>query len=161
LQAGTTKDLTPAKKVNARVQDISHRFPQEILIALNDRDERYHDVYRVNITTGDKQLLQKNEDGYLAFVTDDDYRVRFALKFNAKGGQDVYQPTGKGEWKEFLSIPAEDALTTTIAGFNESGDVAYMLDSRERDTAALTSLDLKTGKQKVLAQNEQADISGI
>jgi dipeptidyl aminopeptidase/acylaminoacyl peptidase len=91
---------------------------------------------------------------------DDDYRVRFAAKYAADGGNLIYAPDGKGGWKEFLKVPREDSLTTNIFGFDKSGDVAYLIDSRGRDTGALTTMDLKSGKETVVAVDPRADVGG-
>src|SRR5207253_10894076 len=48
LKSGETKDLTPIKRVNAQIEKVSPHFPDELLIALNDRSASYHDVHRVN-----------------------------------------------------------------------------------------------------------------
>jgi dipeptidyl aminopeptidase/acylaminoacyl peptidase len=162
VELGTDKttDLTPLKKVAARIQEVGHKFPDEILIALNDRDPRYHDVYRLTLSTGEKKLVQKNEEGFIGFITDEDYRVRFASKFAADGGNQIYAPDGKGGWKEFLKIPMADALTTNIVAFLKSGDAAYLIDSRGRDTGAFTRMDLKTGKEEVIAEDPRADAGG-
>src|SRR3954454_19138976 len=53
-----TKDLTPIEGVRAQLEGISHKFPNEILVGLNDRDKRYHVVWRINIGTGEKKLVQ-------------------------------------------------------------------------------------------------------
>src|SRR3954470_11417557 len=45
---GETKDLTPISGVRAELQEVSHKFPNEVLVGLNDRDKRYHDVWRIN-----------------------------------------------------------------------------------------------------------------
>jgi dipeptidyl aminopeptidase/acylaminoacyl peptidase len=153
-------DLTPLKKVRTEILEISHKFPSEILIGLNDRDPQFHDVHRLNIDTGKHELVQKNEE-FAGFITDDDYRVRFALKFPPEGGSLILAPDGKGSWKDFIKIPADDNLTTTIAGFDKDGEVAYMIDSRGRDTAAFTTLDLKSGKETVIADDPRADVDGV
>ncbi len=160
LGSGDIKDLTPLKKVAARIQGVSHKFPGEILVALNDRDARFHDVYRVNLETGKRELLQKNE-GFLGFIIDDDYKVRFASKFAADGSNLILQPDGKGDWKEFLKIPMEDSLTTNVAGFDKTGKVAYVIDSRGRDTAAFTAMDLASGKQTVIADDPRCDAGSV
>ncbi len=54
ITTGAKLDLTPYKNVSAYVQGVSYNLPQEILIGLNDRNPEYHDIYSVNITTGDK-----------------------------------------------------------------------------------------------------------
>jgi dipeptidyl aminopeptidase/acylaminoacyl peptidase len=152
-------DLTPLKKVRAEIQDVSYKFPGEILIGLNDRNPQYHDVYRLNLETGKRELVQKN-DGFTGFITDDDYRVRFATKYAADGGNLFLAPDDKGGWKEFIKVPMADSLTTNLVGFDKSGAVAYMIDSRGRDTGAFTTLDLKSGKETVVAADSRADAGG-
>ena len=55
-----TKDLTPIDGVRAELQEASQKFPNEVLVGLNDRDKRYHDIWRINIETGEKKLVQEN-----------------------------------------------------------------------------------------------------
>ncbi len=160
LPSGQVKDLTPAKGVQARVDAVSHKFPTEVLISLNDRNPQLHDIYRVNIETGEKKLLIGNE-GYVGFLTDDDYNVRFAWRVTADGGTEGLERTADGQWKPFMKISQEDALTTNPAGFDKSGQVLYLIDSRDRNTAAFTTIDLKTGKQTVVAEDPRADISDV
>ena len=160
LASGETKDLTPIEKVNAQLEGVSEKFPGEILVGLNDRDPRYHDIYRIDIGTGERKLVQQNPD-FAGFITDDDYRVRFATKFLPDGSNQLYEPDGEGGWTEFEKIPFEDTLTTTTVGFDKSGKIVFMTDSRGRDTAALTQVVLETKQQKVLAENDKADVSGV
>jgi dipeptidyl aminopeptidase/acylaminoacyl peptidase len=160
LRSGDAKDLTPAKGVQARVQQVSHKSPNELLVALNQRNPQLHDVYRVNIETGETTQVLENE-GYLGFLTDDDYQVRFAMRVTPDGGTEMLERTGEGKWKPFAQIGQEDSLTTGPAGFDQSGQILYMLDSRGRNTAALTATDLKTGQPTVVAQDPRADISDV
>ena len=76
IPSGETRDLTPRdadKQVRAGIEEISYKFPHELLIALNDRDPQYHDIYRVDILTGKKKLVQENNE-FAGFVTDEDFR---------------------------------------------------------------------------------------
>ncbi len=84
-----------------------------------------------------------------------------AGKNTPDGGMLYLKPDGKGGWNEFLKIPNADRLTTQPAGFDKTGEVLYLIDSRDRDTGALTALDLKTGKQTVIAEDRRADCGGI
>jgi hypothetical protein len=125
LTSGEIKDLTPraeGKEVRAEIEEVSYKFPHEILIGLNDRDPQFHDIYRMNIETGEKKLLQKNEE-FAGFVTDEDYRVRFAQKFAPNGSAVILKPDGKQGWTEFLTIPQADTLTTGLRGFDKTGDI--------------------------------------
>ncbi|MCI0493747.1 S9 family peptidase [candidate division KSB1 bacterium] len=144
----------------ARIQEVSHKFDNEILIGLNNRNAQYHDIYRLNILTGEMSLIQQN-DSFLGFQTDDDFNIRYAQRMTPDGGNELFKPDGKGGWETFDKIPMEDMLTTAPIGFDKSGMVLYMIDSRGRNTAALTELNLKTNEKKVLFEDPNADISNI
>jgi len=160
LDSGEVKDLTPIEKIAAQIEGVSEKFPDEILVGINDRDERQlHDIYRINISTGERKLVQLNP-GFAGFLSDDDYRVRLAITVTPDAGQLWLLPDGEGGWKEFQKITPLDAMTTNPSGFDKSGDKMYIIDSRDRDTAALKQIDLKSGEVKLLAENAKADISG-
>ena len=94
LDSHETKDLTPLDKVAAQIDGVSQKFPEEILIGLNNRDPRYHDLYRVNIATGERKMVQQNPD-FAGFVTDDEYQVRFASKYLPDGSNQMFEPDGE------------------------------------------------------------------
>ena len=160
LDTNETRDLTPIEGVQARLQHVSHRFPNEMLISLNDRTAALHDIYRVNLATGERKLVLQN-DGYVGFVTDDDFNVRFAMRFTPGGGSELLERKAKGAWSSFATIKNEDSMTTGPAGFDKTGRILYMIDSRGRNTAAFTTVDLNTGKKSVIAQNPRADIADV
>ena len=160
LGTGDIKDLTPFDKVAAQIQEVSEKFPDEILVALNNRTPELHDIYRINIRTGTRTLVQKN-DRYAGFVTDDDYRVRFAQVFRPDGGMDLLKKTDAGAFEVFETIGAEDSLTTYPIGFDKAGQHLYLMDSRGRDTAAVFSQDLASGRKTLLAEDARADAQGV
>jgi dipeptidyl aminopeptidase/acylaminoacyl peptidase len=160
LETGQTTDLTPLEGVQARIQAVSQEFPEEILISLNDRDPTLHDIYRINITTGEKSLVMENE-GFVGFTTDDEYNVRFAERLTPDGGNEISQATEDGGWELFMDIAMEDLLTTGIVGFDKTGTILYMIDSRNRNTAAFFTMDLETGEQTLIAEDPHADTSNL
>lgn len=152
LVGPTGRTLRPT----AQVQGVSENTPDELLIGLNNRDPRLHDVYRVNIRTGELKLVRRNE-GMLAYVCDDDFNVRFAMRFTPKAEMEIVRVNGDAT-EPFATIGPEDSMTTGPAGFNKAKDVLYMTDSRGRNTAALKAIDLKTGEEKILAEDPKADV---
>lgn len=155
------RELVGIDGVQVVLDHASPKRPGEIVVGINDRDKRYHDLYVVDVKSGKKTLLQKN-DGFEHFVVDDDYKVRFGLLPRSDGGVDVQEPAGtkdgKESWKTFTTIPMEDHVTTELVDFDKSGSTLYMLDSRGRNTAALVTVDLKTKKTKVVLDDGAADI---
>jgi dipeptidyl aminopeptidase/acylaminoacyl peptidase len=150
-------DLTPMEGTQARIQQASPDFPDELLVAINDRVPELHDIYRINIRTGERQLVRQN-DGFAGFMSDDAFQIRLAARMTPDGGSEWLKPEATGGWSPWLRIAMEDTLTTSPVGFTKAGDTVYMLDSRGRNTATLTSLELDSGAQVVLAENPRADI---
>jgi dipeptidyl aminopeptidase/acylaminoacyl peptidase len=152
-------DLTPIDGVRAEIEDISHLHPDEVLVGLNDRDARYHDLYRLNVHTGERTLVFRN-DAYAGTVADDDYRVRLALKFTPTAQVEVYRIDGDQATLDSV-IEAEDSMSTQPIGLDKTGDVVYLIDSRGRDKAALVARTLATGEMRVLGEDSLSDIQGV
>jgi dipeptidyl aminopeptidase/acylaminoacyl peptidase len=159
LKNDEVKDLTPFEGAQAQIQGVSYKFPAEIVVGLNNRDERFHDLYRLNLVSGAMTLLQQN-DGFAGFGVDDEYRVRNGFRMIPDGSLDILQPSATG-WEPWDSIPAEDILTTTTVGFDKTGKYLFMMDSRGRNTSALFEIEIATKKARLLAEDPRADAGDV
>lgn len=183
-----TTDLTPLENIHASIEGVSHKFKDEILVGLNDRNPELHDIYKINIGSGKKTMVQENP-GFAGFMVDDDYRVRFAVEMTEDGGTAYYQNTVfqkqskkkaktpkpkkdaadktdsaasvKEGWSLFMTVAMEDSLTTAPVDFDKTGNVLYLLDSRGRNTAAFATLDLTTNVETVIAEDPRADLDDL
>lgn len=157
IATGETRDLTPFEKVNSQILSVNEKTPDEILIGINNRDPQLHDVYRIELSTGKRTLVEENP-GFVSYLFDNDDRTRFAMTFSPTGGQEILQRDENNQWQPFLEVPNTDALTTYLTGFDKSNQILYMIDSRKRNTAALFTLDLASGKQELVAEDGRADV---
>ncbi len=158
--------------MRAEVAKLSPRRKDEVLVALNNRDKKHHDLHRIDIKTGKSEIVLQN-DGYVSFVVDYDFNPRYAVKAAAGGVNEIYFVDKPGKAKNdkgkggapaprlFLKIPPEDSFTTAIEDFDLAGKTLYMVDSRGRDTAALVTADPTTGDVKIVAQDAKADIDDL
>jgi dipeptidyl aminopeptidase/acylaminoacyl peptidase len=163
VETRKTKDLTPIEGVRAEIQEISHKHAKEILVGLNDRNPQLHDIWRINVESGEKELVQQNH-GVAGYLTDDNLNVRLALNYTPLGGQVWQLPEGEGDsrtWKDFLEFGPEDAMTSGPAGFDKSGETLYFQDSRNRNTAGLFAMDLESKEPKLIAENPKSDVGGV
>jgi dipeptidyl aminopeptidase/acylaminoacyl peptidase len=160
LQTGDVRVLTPGPGVTCYIQQISRHYPSELLIAHNARDNRYFDVYRVNVATGESALVQQNE-GFTGHFTDQQFRVRFAVRHTEDGDVEYLQRATDGEWALFSRIGVQDGMATRAIEFSADGRELYWLDSRGRDTAAVVAQDLASGSMLVLAQDPRADFTEL
>jgi len=87
IDGGPTRDLTPFAGVNARIEQLSLDFPQSLVVAINDRDKAWHDLYRVDIDTAQRELLFENNQQLAGILTDRQLVPRLAIKpRGAEGG---------------------------------------------------------------------------
>src|SRR6266508_3620908 len=135
LETGDILPLTPGPGVKSYIQQISHHFPNELLIAHNQRDQRFFEIFRVNAATGDSTLLEAN-DRFSFHFTDAQFRVRFAVRSTDDGGTEYLQRGANGDWELFTRIEMADTMTTRAIEFSDDGKEIYWLDSRGRDRAA-------------------------
>jgi dipeptidyl aminopeptidase/acylaminoacyl peptidase len=153
-------DLTPLKNVRAEIVGISPERPDVALVALNDRVPEYHDLYEINIATGERKLVERNDQEFAGYLEDLQLRPRLAVKTLEDGGGEIYRHTDKG-WEPFLKYGRDDSLTTKPVIIEQGGNTALMLSSIARDKAALISVDLTNGKQTVVGESDKADVSEV
>ena len=153
-------DLTPFEKVRAEIVGLSPERPDVALIALNDRTPEYHDLYEINIASGERKLIERNEQEFAGYLEDLQLRPRLAVKTLPDGGGEIYRNTGKG-WESLLKYGRDDSLTTRPVIVEEGGNSALMLSSIGRDKAALVRIDLASGKQTVVGESNRADVSEV
>jgi dipeptidyl aminopeptidase/acylaminoacyl peptidase len=160
ITTGAQKTLTPFEKTRVQVIGVSNQVKDHILIGLNNRDPKWHDVYALSLKDGALTKVLEN-NGYAGFLADDTLTLRGASRPNAAGGTDFFQiKNNKVDDKPFASTGLEDALTTSPAGFTTDGKTLYWIDSRGRDKAALMAQDVATGTMSVVAASDKADIGG-
>jgi dipeptidyl aminopeptidase/acylaminoacyl peptidase len=153
--------LTPFEKTRVQVINISNDVKDRILIGVNNRDPRWHDVHSLDLKSGKLSPVLENKDGYAGFLADEQLVVRVATKSRSDGGSSFYRVVNnKVEAKPFEEVTLEDAQTTQPVGFTSDGTTMYWIDSRGRDTAALVAQDVASGRKTVVAQNAKADIGG-
>ena len=161
VTSGAQRTLTPFDKTRAQVVNISNDVKDRILIGVNNRDAKWHDVHSLDLKTGKLTPVLMNTGGYGGFIADEQLRVRVATKPTADGGTEFYRVVdGKVEAQPFEQIGLEDSQTTQPVGFTTDGKTLYWIDSRGRDTAAIVAQDVATAQKAVVAQNARADIGG-
>lgn len=154
-----TRDLTPHKSVRARIIAKSHSRPNEILIGLNNRKKEWHDIWLLNILTGQSKLVQKN-DGFADFMADESLTVQMASKPISDGGMQYFTKS-KSAWKKFIRVKGDDAFNTEPLFFSAGSRHVYFTDSRNRDKSALTSIDTRSGKTALITESNLSDIAHV
>ncbi|MGK5024064.1 alpha/beta fold hydrolase [Janthinobacterium sp. RB2R34] len=159
VASGKQISYTPFEKTRVRVIQISSKVKDRILVGINNRDARWHDVYSLELASGKLTLVQQN-DGYAGYLADDTLTLRMASKARSDGGSPYYRMVdGKVDTTPLTEVGLDDSQTTAPLGFTADGKTLYWTDSRGRNTSALLAQDVASGKSMVLAQDPRADIA--
>jgi dipeptidyl aminopeptidase/acylaminoacyl peptidase len=160
VASGKQALLTPFEKTRVQIVNISRHVKDRILVGINNRDARWHDVYSLDLASGKLKLVYKNEGGYANAIADEQLNLRALAKSRDDGGTDYFRmAAGKVEPKPFVQVGLDDSLTTAPLGFTTDGKTMYWADSRGRDTAALVAMDFATGATRVEAKDARADVT--
>jgi dipeptidyl aminopeptidase/acylaminoacyl peptidase len=155
---GEPVDLTRNSKVRTELRYISPTIADEVVVGFNDRDPRYHDVYRVNIHTGARTLITP-ADEMIEIMVDNDFVPRLGKRADDDGGY-TYFARRQDEWVPVVQRPVADSFSASTVGMTQNGD-ALVIDSGGSDKGNLVALDPRTGKMRVLASGIQADIAHV
>ena len=129
-KTGESKDLTPAEGVKAGWVADDRDVPNEIVVGLNDRDPRYHDLYVLEVDSGKRRLLYRNtDDGRMVGVDwlDGAWQPVLRSQVLADGGS-TYELRlhGDKDWRPFLTFGFEDTIGGSwVGGFTRDGQWLY------------------------------------
>ena len=151
------RDLTPLQGVRARILSVPRNSPDEIIVGLNDRDPSLHDVYRLNLTTGKRELLLENTQNISNFVFDLEGNARLAVRQTPDGST------------EFLRIDGNRLLPIYECGYDEScrpyrfhkdGKKLYVVSNKgaDVDLTRLILMDAQTGRTDLVESDPEDQV---
>lgn len=156
LATRTVINATADSAVQTKIVKVSSRRPGEILVGMNIRDQRYRDIYRIDLATGQRSEVFRNDKNYIDVIADPDFNIRMGVRGNADGSWTYFRFDTAGP-SEFMAIPLASLRNSKVFGVDAAGRL-MMLDSRDGDKANLVSVDLASGKKTLLAEARRADI---
>lgn len=151
------RDLTPIDGVTVTFYSFPRKTPDIIYLGLNDRDERYHDVYRVRISTGLRELVWENTQKMSGFIFDLDGNLRMATRETATGGTEFFRVEGTDLVSVYEVTNEENA---SIVRFQKDGKRAYMITNKgeENDLTQLVLFDPATGETEYIESDPEKEV---
>ena len=161
LESGRTRDLTPFEGVQARVVHVDKDVPDTVLIGLNRDNPQLHDVYRLELESGSLTKVLDNP-GFVAFVADDDMRVRAAVAPQEDGSMTLLvRDDEESEWRPLHEVGPDDALALNALAFDVPGGRLLTISSAGANAARLVWLDCANGDLTVAAEDPTYDVAEV
>ena len=131
-----TRALTNLKGVRTEIFAAPKSKPDILFIGLNDRDPRWHDLYELHISTGNKQLLRKNTENIAGWDFDHEASLRLAERTNQAGDTEILRVDPDG----FKLVYSCSVLENCgVEGFDAKNEQAYLITNK--GSLNLTELD--------------------
>ena len=157
LETKKTRDLTPFDGAQAQVLASDPKFPNEILAAVNARDKTCHDVYRINLTTGESTMVCENPGDVSGWIADDQYRIRACKVQREDGGSELRARTEEtAPWKTLASWGPDEQ--GGAHGFTPDGNSLYVETSLGSDTTRLVTMSLDDASETALFSHDTVDV---
>ncbi len=158
IQTNIVRDLTPFQGVQANVIALEPQFPSEILVGMNLNNPEKFDVYQVNLNSGAVEFDTDNPGNILSWTADANFQIRAAIAATPDGGSELlYRETIDRPWQTLRYWSPDDE--GWVLGFAKDGQSLYLIASHEANTQRLLSLDLISEQEKIIAEDEQYDVS--
>ncbi|HKR08867.1 MAG TPA: S9 family peptidase, partial [Gemmatimonadaceae bacterium] len=131
------RNLTEAKGVRAIIYAVPRNDPNTMYVGINDRDKAWHDLYKLNIATGEKTLLKQNTERVAGWVFDNAGNLKLAVRTTDKGDTEILRVDPNG----FTQVYSCDVFETcNPLQFDAANDKVYM--ETNKGTPDLTRLVL-------------------
>ncbi|MFY0644283.1 MAG: S9 family peptidase [Bacteroidia bacterium] len=153
------KMLTKAG-VKIQIIDDLEDIPEYIIIGSNERNPQIFDPYRLNINTGEAELLATNPGNISSWMTDHEGKIRVASTTDGVNTSLLYRATEEDEFQVVLTTNFKESFSPQFFEF-DNGSIVYGASNLGRDKTALVKFDLQTGKEiEELYANDHNDING-
>jgi dipeptidyl aminopeptidase/acylaminoacyl peptidase len=152
MASGRMRNLTPYPGVRSLLVGMSPTKPETVLIAMNLRNRRLFDIYRIDIESGETRMVNRNGGAQLGWSADDRLNVRVAAAF---AGTIVRERQGR-PWK--VARKWHPGEQSRYIGLSADGQTFFMSGSYNGEQSALLAVNLATGEETAIASDPQYDV---
>ena len=157
LENGNAQDLTPFKKIQARVIGYDKHFPNELIISMNKDDKRFHDAFHLDLKSKKLELVAQNPGNVTEWLADSELMVRAALAYNPDGGTSLlFRRSAMSEWVELIKWDFENE-ECSLVGFSKDGKKIYLIESSGSNTKRLVAIEVASKQISVIAEDSVYD----
>ena len=153
----TARNITEAKGIRAFIQGVPKSDPDAIYVGINDRDKAWHDLYKVKISTGERQLIQENKDRISGYIFDNNDKLRLAVRTQQNGDTEILRIDGDGKTTEIFSCGVFETCSP-IRFYKDNKRVYLQTNKGDSDLIGLYLLDVDTGKTELVESDPQKKV---
>ena len=153
-------DLTPFENVKATIVDDLDDDPEHVILGLNKRNEQIFDPYRVNVNTGQMEMIAENPGNISGWMTDHDGKLRIAITSDGVNTSLLYRDSELDQFKSILTTDFKEGVSPLFFTFDNKN--LYVASNRERDKTAIYEFNIeKASEGNLIFEHEEVDVSSL
>lgn len=142
------RNLTDLQGVRAFIYAVPKSDPDAIFVGLNNRDNAWHDAYKVKISTGERTLIRQNDDRISGWLFDQKDQLRMATRTADNGDTEILRVDAKGFTQVYTCNVFESCGPIR---FHKDNKRVYMVTNKgTTDLMRLVLFDPETGKEELV-----------
>ncbi|MGD1846344.1 MAG: prolyl oligopeptidase family serine peptidase [Salibacteraceae bacterium] len=160
IDGNNFKELTRFEGVRTNIIDDLENQDEIILVGMNKRNPMVFDPYRMNIVTGEMEMVYENPGNIVGWQTDHDGKVRIAMASNGLDNSILYRKSEDEPFQEMLTTSYKESMAPLFFTFDNQQ--LYASSNLGRDKSAIVKFDPEPGKEvEVLFEHDEVDVSGL
>src|SRR5215831_13005229 len=145
--APPSRDLTGLKGVRVEIFELPKSDPDLVYVGLNDRDKAWHDLYRLHISGGTKELVRKNTERLTGWVFDLKGSLRLATRSAENGDTEFLRVDPDGFTKIYSCSVFE---TYNPIQFQARNQRVYIETNKGTNLISLALFDPQSGNTEIV-----------
>lgn len=160
IDGSNPKDLTPFEKVRAQIIDRLEQHETEILVGLNKRSPQVFDVYRINVNSGEMQMIAENPGNYTGWATDWDGKLRIAVTTDGVNNTLMFRNTEAEKFAPVVTTSFKDTISPLL--FSSDNRQLYVASNIGRDKMVIVRYDVETKKElEKIFEHPEVDVTTL
>jgi len=146
IKSHKSRSLTPFEGCKVLLYDELKAFENEMIIGINKRVPEVFDAYRINIESGDLQMIHQNPGNISDYIADHKGHLRLATTTDGVNSSVLYRESPEDEFEISTTGTFKERIIPLI--FTPDNQNIYALSNMGRDKYAVVELDPKTCSEK-------------
>ena len=160
LDGSDFAELTNFPEVKTQFIDPLEDDDDHVLIALNKRVSQVFDPYRLNINSGELEMLAENPGNISGWMTDHDSKLRIAITTDGVNTSVLHRLTEDSEWDTLITTNFKESLSPLFFTFDNKN--FYAASNVGRDKSSIVEYDIEKGEEiRTLFAHDEVDVSNL
>lgn len=152
--------LTQFDNVRTQIIDDLEDISDQMIIGLNKRNPEVFDAYRLNLATGEMEMIAENPGNIMGWLTDHKGALRVAVTSDGVNTTILHRETEEQEFQPILTTDFKESASPLFFTFDNKN--LFASSNIGRDKSAIIIMDTTRGEEvEKIFEHPEVDVSRL